>query len=501
MFSYTNHTSLSSEVSAFRLFLARTSVFEVATLFIAISLFWGSFRAIYLLYFHPLASFPGPRRAALSTWWLYSQSKSGRAEEIFEELHKKYNTRALRIAPNEIHITDSALYHTIYSQRHTFTKQAHFYSAFMKPYSVFVETDVELHRQRRKQLSNFFSKMSIRSIEGILLSKVATLCKRISETRFNGPVNFYQTFRKHLHNAPFLETFDLAANSFWDIEHFSILRVIISSVPSAVAGKLSRSAARLQGLLLAVADTVTKFRRLKSSGKSFDHVVVFDKLSDLDDVRLQGEAADILVAGSDTTATTLAVAIEQIIERPAVYTRLRKELRDAGFLRERDYELQKLEQLPYLSSCVKEALRYAMAVPGRLPRIVPEPGMGAEALVVDGKHIPPGACVSISAYSVHFDESIWGADARSFIPERWLTDDGKHLEKYLVTFSKGARQCLGINLAYAEATLTLAMVVNRFRFTADKTLKESDLKRVDNFTMGYEGTGIRAEVHEDYQKA
>ncbi|CCF31780.1 hypothetical protein CH063_16116, partial [Colletotrichum higginsianum] len=75
-----------------------------------------------------------------------------------------------------------------------------------------------------------------------------------------------------------------------------------------------------------------------------------------------------------------------------------------------------------------------MAVPGRLPRIVPEPGMGAEALVVDGKHIPPGACVSISAYSVHFDESIWGADARSFIPERWLTDDGKHLEKYLVTF-------------------------------------------------------------------
>lgn len=39
---------------------------------------------------------------------------------------------------------------------------------------------------------------------------------------------------------------------------------------------------------------------------------------------------------------------------------------------------------------MKEALRYAMAVPGRLPRIVPEPGMGAEALVVDGKHIPPG---------------------------------------------------------------------------------------------------------------
>lgn len=170
----------------------------------------------------------------------------------------------------------------------------------------------------------------------------------ITEVAFGESFNLLTESEANTFNAPFLETFDLAANSFWDIEHFSILRVVISSVPSAVAGKLSRSAARLQGLLLAVADTVTKFRRLKSSGKSFDHVVVFDKLSDLDDVQLQGEAADILVAGSDTTATTLAVAIEQIIERPAVYTRLRKELRDAGYLREQDYELQKLEQLPYL---------------------------------------------------------------------------------------------------------------------------------------------------------
>lgn len=98
---------------------------------------------------------------------------------------------------------------------------------------------------------------------------------------------------------------------------------------------------------------------------------------------------------------------------------------------------------------------------------------------------------------MHFDESIWGEDARSFNPDRWQTGDAKELEKYLVTFSKGARQCLGINLAYAEVTLTLAMLANRFCFTHDETLKDSDLKRMDNFTMGFEGTGIRAVVHED----
>lgn len=103
----------------------------------------------------------------------------------------------------------------------------------------------------------------------------------------------------------------------------------------------------------------------------------------------------------------------------------------------------------------------------------------------------------MSAYTIHLDESIWGEDAKSFNPDRWQTDDAKELEKYLVTFSKGARQCLGINLAYAEVTLALAMLANRFRFTLDKTMEESDLKRTDNFTVGFEGTGMRAIIQED----
>lgn len=103
----------------------------------------------------------------------------------------------------------------------------------------------------------------------------------------------------------------------------------------------------------------------------------------------------------------------------------------------------------------------------------------------------------MSAYSMHFDESIWGEDARSFNPARWLTEDAKELERYLVTFSKGARQCLGINLAYAEITLTLATLVNRFRFEPDKTMTESDRRHLDHFTYEFEGIGVRAIVHED----
>ena len=134
-----------------------------------------------------------------------------------------------------------------------------------------------------------------------------------------------------------------------------------------------------------------------------------------------------------------------------------------------------------------------MPVPGRLPRVVPH---GIQPLVVDGKIVPAGAVVGIPAYSMHFDESIWGEDARKFNPARWQTEDAKELEKYLVTFSKGARQCLGINLAYAEIYLTLAMLVNRFRFEPDTTITASDVQPLDRFATEYEGTGVRAMVYE-----
>ncbi|OAL43320.1 cytochrome P450 [Pyrenochaeta sp. DS3sAY3a] len=497
--------------------LGGRSAAEVSAYLIVSGFAWGIVRAIYLLYFHPLASFPGPYQAIFSTWWLYAVSKSGQTEEVLEQLHKKYNTRALRIGPNELHITDPGLYHTIYSQRHTYTKQQYFYDAFNTPHSVFVETDPNLHRVRRKMLSNFFSKMSIRSMEGILASKIQLLCKRLSETKGDGPINLYHAFRcltadfitevafgesynllikaeDNTFNTPFLGAFDLASDSLWALMYFPILRIIVNNTPPVVAAKLSRSAAGYQGLVRAVADTIASFRRFKSSGKSLDHEVVFDSMSHLEDKVLNGEATDILVAGSDTTATTLAISIQEMIKSPNILKRLKDELKEAEIATEQDCKLVKLEQLPYLTACVKEAMRYAMAVPGRLPRVVPN---GAEPLIIDGKVVPAGAIVGMSVYTMHSDKSIWGQDAKSFNPDRWQIGDAKELDKYLVTFSKGARQCLGINLAYAEVTLTLAMLANRFHFTFDETLKKSDLKRVDNFTMGFEGAGLCVVVHED----
>lgn len=60
---------------------------------------------------------------------------------------------------------------------------------------------------------------------------------------------------------------------------------------------------------------------------------------------------------------------------------------------------------------------------------------------------------------MHYDESVF-PDPTSFRPERWL--ENPRLDKYLIAFSRGSRQCIGINLAYAEIYLGLATIFGRF---------------------------------------
>lgn len=57
------------------------------------------------------------------------------------------------------------------------------------------------------------------------------------------------------------------------------------------------------------------------------------------------------------------------------------------------------------NATVKEALRVGMAVPGRLPRVVPDSLTGP--FMVDGKVVPPGTTVSMSTYTMHTGTSIW----------------------------------------------------------------------------------------------
>lgn len=193
--------------------------------------------------------------------------------------------------------------------------------------------------------------------------------------------------------------------------------------------------------------------------------------------RLWQDGQIAVFAGTLTTAWTLSVAAYHLLAQPAILKKLKAELQTAIPDPTSHLSITMLEQLPYLTACVQEALRLGYGTSTRLPRIAPD-----ETIVfTDSKRgkdwtIPPGTPVSMTCPLIHHDEAIF-PDSHTFRPERWL--ENPQLEKYLVSFSKGSRQCIGINLANAELYLMLGRLFRSYG--SPQARAESDLGVLELF--------------------
>lgn len=90
------------------------------------------------------------------------------------------------------------------------------------------------------------------------------------------------------------------------------------------------------------------------------------------------------IAGSETTATTLATITYYLFRNPAILTRLQHEIR-SNFKTYDEINAQTTADLPYLHAVCLEALRMFPPLPLGLPRIVPPGGD-----TVDGCFVPGG---------------------------------------------------------------------------------------------------------------
>ncbi|KAJ1328957.1 benzoate 4-monooxygenase [Microdochium nivale] len=470
----------------------------------AIAVIFWTVRGIYRVHLHPLSKFPGPRAAAWSHDWLFRQTLTDSPESTYEQLHKKYKTRALRIAPDELHITDPTLYKVIYKQSNPFPKVEEFYLGFMalSPTS-FTEVDPHKHRERRRMLNNLFSKASVLKLEklifdgqNILLKKIDRLCDKqlidicgamrlitttvIMDFAFADSGNMVEEQPTGF-SSRFLHTFSIVAKSISTMQQYPLARMISRTLPPWLTNLISQKIAAIDNMNVFSRAAIQRHHKVSDQGKAdLGHPVVLDNLQTLDLDALVAESLNLLIAGSDTSATSLTTTILELLSNPTYLKTLIDEL-DAAIPDKDNFPSgQELEKLPFLSSCVKEGIRHARAVPSRLPRYVPDDGT---PFIVDGEVVPPGTIVSISAYTMHTDTDFWGPDARYFNPNRWLADDAKRLDEYSCAFSKGARMCLGINLVYFEMTIVLATLFRNFtlEFPSGFTAPRS----VDNFTAEF----------------
>ncbi|KAJ4490950.1 cytochrome P450 [Lentinula aciculospora] len=201
------------------------------------------------------------------------------------------------------------------------------------------------------------------------------------------------------------------------------------------------------------------------------------------------EAMLLLTAGSDTTADSATAILWYILAHPPVHKQLIAELDENVGILSHDVaaadELPKHDQvksLPYLTATIQEALRMFATNAFGLPRVVSNT---SNPVTLMGTNIPPGTELSVPAYTVQRDMSIWGEDAYEFKVQRWLPDTEstecvkKADAKYLLTFGAGPRMCIGKNLATLQLHLLIATILLRYKLELYEPHR--DLEAIEGF--------------------
>jgi cytochrome P450 family 135 len=161
------------------------------------------------------------------------------------------------------------------------------------------------------------------------------------------------------------------------------------------------------------------------------------------DTEMRDALMTLLVAGHETTATSLTWAFERLVRNPRVLGRL-ADATGAG-------------DPGYLDAVIKETLRTRPVGPD-MPRFL------TSALDLGGYRIPAGWWVNPSATLLHNSERCFeGPD--DFRPERFL---GEELPNAWMPFGGGRRKCLGSQLAILEMQVVIPEVVTRYRLRPGK---------------------------------
>jgi cytochrome P450 len=166
------------------------------------------------------------------------------------------------------------------------------------------------------------------------------------------------------------------------------------------------------------------------------------------DQELRDEMVTLLLAGHETTATTLAWTLHYMLAHPAVHARVRDEV--AAHVAAGD-RIPGSGDLPFLDAVIKETQR--------LMPIIPMVGRRLHApTTIGGRALPAGVVAAPSMYLTHRRPELWDEPA-AFRPERFL---GKRPTPYeFFPFGGGNRACLGAAFATFEMKVVLARMLAR----------------------------------------
>jgi cytochrome P450 len=177
--------------------------------------------------------------------------------------------------------------------------------------------------------------------------------------------------------------------------------------------------------------------------------------------QLRDELVTMLLAGHETTASTLSWAVGLVGKHPHVHSRIRDEARRAlGPDPAGNSDADKaIKALPYTAAVIHEVARLYPAV-----WLLSRKALGDDT--VGDYHVPAGAQVLICPYALHRDPRYWDAP-EEFNPDRFLGAFPAESRYAYIPFGAGPRSCVGRSLGLTEAIIALARVCRDVDFAVE----------------------------------
>ncbi|WP_183095873.1 cytochrome P450 [Nocardioides stalactiti] len=250
---------------------------------------------------------------------------------------------------------------------------------------------------------------------------------------------------------------------------------------------VNRRTAKAQQALFEVCDKLIARRRAgESDGDDLARLLVEarDGQDRLSDEEVRDQLLIFLLAGHETTSTSLTFALHLLGCHPDVQERLREEAL-AVFGDGVPTAAQVHEDLPWTTAVLKESMRLYPATPfnGRLC---------VEDTEVDGCLVPAGSDLLVSVWNIHRRPDLY-PDPERFDPSRFLPENDAGRGRYdWIPFGAGPRACIGQHFSMLESVAALALMVRDLEFRAPAGV--TDRVRVGSALTLHPIDPVRSEV-------
>ncbi|CAE7185156.1 hypothetical protein P3342_008311 [Pyrenophora teres f. teres] len=450
----------------------RKVVYVIATGVLLYSISLG----LYRLTLHPLAKIPGPKIAALTSWYecYYDVWLGGQYFRTIAKMHQKYGP-IVRISPNEVHFNDPDFIDSLYpgaGERKT-NRPVMVGKRSGTPDSMTATEDHDMHRRRRAVINPFFSVASVRKLEPVIRQHTEKVLSRLEQAS-GKPFEMNLLFKAYasdtvvqyafgdcfhfLDDAECGKPYFKAVDMFFSLNHlfghWPLIGWMVAKTPGWVMKNFGEG---LREMWEKKMWWIQKVREIRTSNdpervkSTIFGGVLNSSLPDAEktDLRLASETQLVVFAGEGTTAHTLSAAMYSLYTHPSILAKVKAELSSLP----NPPSFAQLDGLPYFNAVIQETIRLHPGVVNRQWRYSPEP-------VVYGDYVvPAGITYGMTPVILHKTASVF-ENPEEFRPERWI--ENPKLSRAFMGFSRGPRGCIGVNLARREISVLLAALLVKY---------------------------------------